>query len=88
MGASNFWLRRKYTKLENFKLISTRKVDEDIEFLNQNPNIRTFSARIQFLAKNMHFLKESNIHLDVLNIQSVLCSYPRAIEFSNFVDDL
>lgn len=68
IGNSNKWLTNRYPTLEHFEVNSRRKMNEVIEFLIRNSNIRRFSTRIEFLIENEDAIAASGIHLDVLAI--------------------
>lgn len=68
IGTSNNWLTNVYPTLEHFELESGRKSNEVIEFLQRNPQIRTFSSTFEFLIENQDFFFKSNIKLDILSI--------------------
>lgn len=70
IGSGNDWLFQKYPKLENFELIDCcdLKNNELQIFLEQNPNVRTFSTDSRSFWENRHSLLRSNIKLDRLAI--------------------
>lgn len=87
VGTSNAWLTKKYPKLEHFELSSKRRIDKVVQFLELNPNIRKFSASIEFLVKNMESILRTNIKFDTLAILHELTNITQT-KFQTFVGQL
>lgn len=63
------WLHQKYTMLEDIRIhYSHDKLDDFKIFLEQNPNIRSFSCYAGFLIANEDWLLITNANLDYFNI--------------------
>ncbi|XP_055304997.1 uncharacterized protein LOC129569842 [Sitodiplosis mosellana] len=76
MGNGNDWLLRKYPTLEHFGLATGAvKIDELKVFFEQNPNIRSFETRADFLWANKEMFMAANaMQLDTLTIFANYCN--------------
>lgn len=73
IGSGNEWLSRQYPTLECIVLHSSNlnlesETFELQSFFERNPKIQTFSTTFEFLWVNRHWLLESNVRLNQLDI--------------------
>lgn len=93
MGNGNKWLQRHYPTLERLILLDDFEFDHEGNEIHElktffaiNSNVRTFATTLQFLWKNRFWLRNSNIHLDRLDIEGI--GFEKLDSLFDFVNEL